>query len=190
MGNFKTELHRDRRSSPTTVATGRGSTISRSAPEGGSPGSTRSVFTQSSTTRRQRKSRTTTVREPRPTWPGETKKPNGRVSRKLRPIHWNTTGAAQPFSTPLFLPLTVRWPQRSGAYGIVVSQTCSNPSDKTIWNTPAQPATLGVPSPPMTPLPTVCVLPPRLAGPSTPQTQREIALLCATLRSPHRWPLR
>ena len=105
-------------------------------------------------------------------------------------VTWNTTGAAQQFSTPLFLPLTVRWPQRSGAYGIVVSQTCSNPSDKTIWNTPAQPATLGVPSPPMTPLPTVCVLPPRLAGPSTPQTQREIALLCATLRSPHRWPLR
>ena len=104
-------------------------------------------------------------------------------------VTWETTGAAQPFSAPLFLPLTVRWPKHAGAYGIVVSQTCSNPSEKTNWNTPAQPATLGVPSPPMTPLPTVCVLPASLAGPSTPQTQQSIALLCATLRSAHRWPL-
>ena len=99
-----------------------------------------------------------------------------------RTVTWSTTGAAQPFKTPLFLPLTVRWPKRVGAYGITVSQTCSNPSEETVWSTPTHAATLGVPSPPLTPLATVCVLPARLATSSTAQTKRAITQLCATVR--------
>lgn len=99
-------------------------------------------------------------------------------------VTWTTTGAAQPFSTPLVVPLTVRWPNRAGAYGIVVSQTCSNPADETVWGTPSQPATAGVPSPPLTPLATVCVLPARLTKASTrsKKTIQAIEHLCATVR--------
>jgi len=99
-------------------------------------------------------------------------------------VTWTTNGAAQPFSTALVVPLTVRWPYRAGAYGIVVSQTCSNPADETVWSTPAQPAVAGVPSPPLTPLATVCVLPARLAKSSTwpKRTTRTIERLCSTLR--------
>ncbi|CAB4614282.1 unannotated protein [freshwater metagenome] len=99
-------------------------------------------------------------------------------------VTWTTNGAAQPFSTALVVPLTVRWPYRAGAYGIVVSQTCSNPADETVWSTPAQPAIAGVPSPPLTPLATVCVLPARLAKSSTwpKRTTRTIERLCSTLR--------
>jgi hypothetical protein len=99
-------------------------------------------------------------------------------------VTWTTNGAAQPFSTALIVPLTVRWPNRAGAYGTVVSQTCSNPADETVWSTPAQPATAGVPSPPLTPLATVCVLPERLTKSSTwpKRTTRTIERLCSTLR--------
>ena len=98
-----------------------------------------------------------------------------------RTVTWTATGAAQPFSVPLLLPLSVHWPKRAGAYGIAVSQTCSNPTDETVWSTPALPATAGVPSPPITPLATVCVLPARLAGSSTPRAKRAITQLCATV---------
>ncbi|MTA43118.1 MAG: DUF1775 domain-containing protein [Actinobacteria bacterium] len=99
-------------------------------------------------------------------------------------VTWTTNGAAQPFSTALIVPLKVRWPNRAGAYGTVVSQTCSNPADETVWSTPAQPATAGVPSPPLTPLATVCVLPERLTKSSTwpKRTTRTIERLCSTLR--------
>ena len=99
-------------------------------------------------------------------------------------VTWTTNGAAQPFSTALIVPLKVRWPNRAGAYGTVVSQTCSNPTDETVWSTPAQPATAGVPSPPLTPLATVCVLPERLTKSSTwpKRTTRTIERLCSTLR--------
>ncbi len=97
---------------------------------------------------------------------------------------WTTNGAAQPFSTALIVPITVHWPSRAGAYGIVVSQTCSNPADETVWSTPAQPATVGVLSPPLTPLATVCVLPARLAKSATwpKRTTRTIERLCSKLR--------
>ena len=99
-------------------------------------------------------------------------------------VTWTTTGAAQPFSTALMIPLTVRWPYRAGAYGIVVSQTCSSPADETVWSTPAQPATAGVPSPPLTPLATVCVLPERLTKSSAwpKRTTQTIERLCSTVR--------
>jgi hypothetical protein len=99
-------------------------------------------------------------------------------------VTWTTTGAAQPFSTALMIPLTVRWPYRAGAYGIVVSQTCSSPADETVWSTPAQPATAGVPSPPLTPLATVCVLPERLTKSSAwpKRTTQTIERLCTTVR--------
>ena len=99
-------------------------------------------------------------------------------------VTWTTNGAAQPFSTPLIVPLTVRWPNRAGAYGTVVSQTCSNPTEETVWSTPAQPATVGVLSPPLTPLATVCVLPARLAKSATwpKRTTRTIERLCSTVR--------
>ncbi|MFM8305075.1 MAG: hypothetical protein ACKOA9_12405 [Actinomycetota bacterium] len=97
-------------------------------------------------------------------------------------VTWTTTGAAQPFSTPLYLPLTVRWPSRPGAYGIAVSQTCSDPTEETVWETPIQPATVGVPSPPVTPLATVCVLPKRLAQAESAQRERAVQRICATVR--------
>lgn len=97
-------------------------------------------------------------------------------------VTWATTGAAQPFSAPLYLPLTVRWPDRPGAYGIAVSQTCSDPTETTVWATPIQPATVGVPSPPITPLATVCVLPKRLAGATTARRAQAVEKVCATVR--------
>ncbi len=109
--------------------------------------------------------------------PGTTAK-----SSSGRTVTWSTNGVAQPFATPLFLALTVHWPKRAGGYGIVVSQFCTNPTEQTIWDTPIQPTTVGVPFPPVTPLATVCVLPQRLANSSSSQAKRAIAQLCATVR--------
>jgi len=97
-------------------------------------------------------------------------------------VTWTTTSAPQPFSAPLRLPLTVRWPKQPGSYGIAVSQTCSDPTEETVWATPVRPATVGVPSPPVTPLATVCVLPKRLAGTASTGRSAAIRKVCAIER--------
>lgn len=70
-------------------------------------------------------------------------------------ITWTVQGAPQPFSTPVFFPMTVRWPKSAGIYGLRVLQVC--PSQSTWWDTPFKPATASFPSPPLTPLAQVLV---------------------------------
>ncbi|MDA3021440.1 MAG: hypothetical protein O2943_02020 [Actinomycetota bacterium] len=72
-------------------------------------------------------------------------------------ITWTSQGAPQPFGTPMFFPMTVRWPKSAGIYGLRVLQVC--PSGVTWWDTPFIPATASAPAPPLTPLPQVQVLP-------------------------------
>ena len=94
-------------------------------------------------------------------------------------VTWTATGAAQPFDQPLLLPLQVKWPSKSGVYSITATQTCSGPSGETTWSEPVKPATANSPSPPLTPLATVCVLPKRLAKSSSPSAAKAIDKLCA-----------
>jgi len=70
-------------------------------------------------------------------------------------ITWSKQGAAAPFGTPVYFPLEVSWPKKSGIYGMSVLQVC--PSSSTFWNEPFTPATANKPSPPLTPLPQVQV---------------------------------
>jgi hypothetical protein len=65
-------------------------------------------------------------------------------------ITWIKQGAPAPFDTPLYFPLVVSWPKKSGIYGMSVLQIC--PSTSTLWNEPFTPATANKPSPPLTPL--------------------------------------
>ena len=71
-------------------------------------------------------------------------------------VVWTTTGEPQPFSTPLYLPMRIRWPKAQGVYGMTVTQVCTD--DVTTWSTPFGPATADAPSPPLTPLAQVKVL--------------------------------
>ncbi|CAB4908578.1 MAG: DUF1775 domain-containing protein [Actinobacteria bacterium] len=65
-------------------------------------------------------------------------------------ITWIKQGAPAPFDTPVYFPLIVSWPTKSGIYGMSVLQIC--PSSSTLWNEPFTPATANTPSPPITPL--------------------------------------
>lgn len=71
-------------------------------------------------------------------------------------ITWTIDGPPSPFATPLFFPMTVRWPKSAGIFGLRVLQVCH--SAVTWWETPFGPATADAPSPPLTPLPQVQVL--------------------------------
>jgi len=65
-------------------------------------------------------------------------------------ITWIKLGAPAPFDTPVYFPLVVSWPTKSGIYGMSVLQIC--PTSSTLWNDPFTPATANKPSPPITPL--------------------------------------
>ena len=71
-------------------------------------------------------------------------------------ITWDNAGEPQPFSVPLYLPMDVKWPKKSGIYAMKVTQVC--PGDVTTWDTVFGPATANTPSPPITPLAQVKVL--------------------------------
>lgn len=79
-----------------------------------------------------------------------------RAASGARTLHWVKQGDPQPFGTPVFFPLQIRWPAKPGVYGMTVTQTC--PDDVTTWGTPDAPATADAPSPPLTPLPQVQVV--------------------------------
>ncbi len=72
-------------------------------------------------------------------------------------ITWTKQGDPHPFGTPVFFPIRVTWPQKPGVYSMKVVQAC--PGDVTTWGTPPGPATANSPSPPITPIPQVKVLP-------------------------------
>ena len=80
-----------------------------------------------------------------------------RLSSGGRQITWTKLGEPHPFGTPLFFPIRVTWPQEPGIYSMKVVQAC--PGDVTTWGTPPGPATANSPSPPVTPIPQVKVLP-------------------------------
>lgn len=84
-------------------------------------------------------------------------KPHGNGGHK---VVWNNLGAPTPFGTPVYLPMTISWPIVPGVYGIPVKEVCGK--EVVMWNEPFGPATANRPSPPLTPLPQVKVLP----GPS------------------------
>lgn len=71
-------------------------------------------------------------------------------------VVWKSTNGAQPFPTPLYLRMRITWPRTPGTYGMPTQQFCVG-GGSWYWNTPWQPATANVPSPPLTPLPTVVV---------------------------------
>ena len=71
-------------------------------------------------------------------------------------ITWSIVGNPNPFGTPVYFPMTVKWPNSPGVYGMRVLQVC--PGGLTWWDTPFTPATAAAPSPPLTPLPQVQVL--------------------------------
>lgn len=74
-----------------------------------------------------------------------------------RQVTWTKEGDPQPFGTPVYFPLRVTWPGKPGTYSMKVVQAC--PDDITTWGTPFGPATADAPSPPITPIPQVQVLP-------------------------------
>ena len=71
-------------------------------------------------------------------------------------ITWSVVGKPIPFSTPVFFPMTVKWPNSPGVYSMRVLQICT--VGQYLWETPVTPATASSPSPPLTPLPQVTVL--------------------------------
>ncbi len=71
-------------------------------------------------------------------------------------ITWSVVGKPIPFSTPVFFPMTVKWPNSPGVYSMRVLQVCKG--GQYLWETPFTPATASSPSPPLTPLPQVTVL--------------------------------
>lgn len=73
-------------------------------------------------------------------------------------IEWKTTSGPRPFGTPTYLPIRITWPKRAGTYGLPTKQLCVD-GGSYYWYTPWQPASENVPSPPLTPLPTVIVKP-------------------------------
>lgn len=79
-----------------------------------------------------------------------------RTSDGGQQITWDNLGEPQPFNVPLYLPMDVKWPKKSGIYAMKVTQVC--PDDVTTWDTPFGPATANTPSPPITPLAQVKVL--------------------------------
>jgi uncharacterized protein YcnI len=80
-----------------------------------------------------------------------------RLASGGRQITWTKQGDPQPFGTPVYFPMLVTWPSTPGVYGMKVVQAC--PDDVTVWGTPPGPATANAPSPPITPIPQVKVLP-------------------------------
>jgi uncharacterized protein YcnI len=68
-------------------------------------------------------------------------------------VTWKNQGAPIAFGTPVFFPVKVSWPKKSGKYGMTVFQQC--PKSSTLWNTEFTAATANAPSPPLTPLPEV-----------------------------------
>jgi len=80
-----------------------------------------------------------------------------RLSNGGRQVTWTKQGDPQPFGTPVYFPLKVTWPTKPGVYSMKVVQAC--PDDITTWGTPGGPATADAPSPPITPIPQVKVLP-------------------------------
>lgn len=81
----------------------------------------------------------------------------GRLSNGGRQVTWTKQGDPQPFGTPVYFPMRVTWPAQPGVYSMKVVQAC--PDDITTWGTPGGPATADAPSPPITPIPQVKVLP-------------------------------
>ena len=71
-------------------------------------------------------------------------------------ITWSVVDKPIPFSTPVFFPMTVKWPKSPGVYSMRVLQVCTG--GQYLWDTPFTPATSSSPSPPLTPLPQVTVL--------------------------------
>lgn len=71
-------------------------------------------------------------------------------------ITWTNRGAPIPFSTPIFFPVTVAWPNKPGTYGMSVLQLCPNGSY--YWNDQYTPADGTKTSPPLTPRPEVLVV--------------------------------
>lgn len=80
-----------------------------------------------------------------------------RLASGGRQLTWTKLGDPQPFGTPVFFPMKATWPSSPGVYSMKVTQTC--PDDVTTWGTPGGPATADAPSPPLTPIPQVKVLP-------------------------------
>lgn len=80
-----------------------------------------------------------------------------RLASGGRQVTWTKLGDPQPFGTPVYFPLRVTWPTNPGVYSMKVVQAC--PDDVTVWGTPGGPATGDAPSPPITPIPQVKVLP-------------------------------
>jgi uncharacterized protein YcnI len=80
-----------------------------------------------------------------------------RLASGGRVVTWTKQGDPQPFGTPVYFPIRVTWPSKPGTYSMKVVQAC--PDDVTTWGTPGGPATADAPSPPITPIPQVQVLP-------------------------------
>lgn len=72
-------------------------------------------------------------------------------------ITWTDLGAPIPFGTATFFPITVDWPAKPGAYGMRVTQQCTNGATYD-WSEQYRPATANSPSPPLTPRPEVQVV--------------------------------